>query len=145
MTLPLRVKWNSLGLTHWKHGGVVCQDPQISIYASSLYGPSWSGSCWSLVYRPDRYRHPSSSDPDGLLDLGLLLLVGPLLLDLEWLLEPDLECEEDIIKVLLAVNRKEIKITTFIPEHDNRSYLPETHYKIKYSRKLQFTIEHFTR
>ena len=39
------------------------------------------------------------------LDLGLLLLVGPLLLDLERLLEPDLEGEEDIIKVLLAVNR----------------------------------------
>ena len=33
----------------------------------------------------------SPSDPDGLLDLGLLLLVGPLLLALEWLLEPDLE------------------------------------------------------
>ena len=29
----------------------------------------------------------SPSDPDGLLDLGLLLRVGPL----EWLLEPDLE------------------------------------------------------
>ena len=55
----------------------------------------------------------SPSDPDGLLDLGLLLLVGPLLLALERLLEPDPECEEDIIKVLLAVNRKEIKITTF--------------------------------
>ena len=33
----------------------------------------------------------SPSDPDGLLDLGLLLLVGPLLLALEWLLEPDPE------------------------------------------------------
>ena len=52
MTAPLRVEWNSLGLTHWKH---------------------------------------SPSDPDELLDLGLLLLVGPLLLVLEWLLEPDLE------------------------------------------------------
>ena len=52
MTLPLRVKLDSLGLTHWKH---------------------------------------PPSDPDELLDLGLLLLVGPLLLALEWLLEPDLE------------------------------------------------------
>ena len=52
MTLPLRVEWNSLGLTHWKH---------------------------------------SPSDPDELLDLGLLLLVGPLLLALEWFLEPDPE------------------------------------------------------
>ena len=61
MTLPLRVEWNSLGLTHWKH---------------------------------------SPSDPDELLDLGLLLLVGRLLPELERLLEPDLEGEEDIIKVL---------------------------------------------
>ena len=121
---------------------MVCQDPQ-TLNCASLHGTLWSGSCWSLVYRPDRYRHPSASDPDRLLDLGLLLLVGPLLLDLEWLLEPDLECEEDIIKDLLAVNRKDIKITTIIPEHDNRSYLPETHYKIKYSRKLQFSIENF--
>ena len=104
MTLPLRVEWNSLGLTHWKH---------------------------------------SPSDPDELLDLGLLLLVGPLLLALEWLLEPDLEWEEDIIKVLLAVNRKEIKITTFFQNMITEAICLKLHYTIKYSRKSQFTIEHF--
>ena len=77
------------------------------------------------------------------LDLGLLLLVGPLLLDLEWLLEPDLAWEEDIIKVLLAVNRKEIKITTFFQNMITEAICLKLHYIIKYSRKLQFTIEHF--
>ena len=49
---------------------------------------------------------PSSTpDPEWLLDLGLLLLLGPLLLERERLLEPDLEDEEDIFETLLAINR----------------------------------------
>ena len=39
--------------------------------------------------------------------------MGPELLDLERLPEPDLEGEEDIINVLLAVKGKEIKVSTF--------------------------------
>ena len=62
------------------------------------------------------------------LDLGLLLLVGPLLLALERLLGPDLEWEEDIIKALLAVNRKEIKITTFFQDLITEAICLKLHY-----------------
>ena len=70
--------------------------------------------------------------------------MGALLLDLERLLEPDLEGEEDIIKELLAVNRKEIKITTFFQNMITEAICLKLT-TIKYSRKLQFMIEHFTR
>ena len=70
----------------------------------------------------------SPSDPERLLDLRLLLLVGPLLLALERLLGPDLEWEEDIIKALLAVNRKEIKIKTFFQDLITEAICLKLHY-----------------
>ena len=78
-----------------------------------------------------------------MLGLVVLLLLGPEPLSLGRLLKPDPSGEKDIKSVLLAVKRKEIKVSTFFQSMITEAICLKLHYTIKYSRKSQFTIEHF--
>ena len=91
----------SLGLTHWISGGLFLERSSLVRLLWSLNnGPitqmwealgisavTWRWEAIVLTATAITFSFRSRST----LDLGLLLLVGPLLLALEWLLEPDLE------------------------------------------------------
>ena len=107
---------------------------------------SWTLLDWLLLEPCLSYcpapPQPSPSNWDGLLDLGVPLLLGLVLLDLdlERLPEPDLDGEEDITNVLLAAKEKDIKVSTFYQNMIVEAIYLNFHYTIKYSLTLMCTI-----